>query len=140
MLLNTSGVVRLASDVEIRYTQGGSAIGSFSVVSSDKYKTASGEQKENTCFISVTAFGKLGEICNQYLKKGSKIFISGDLKQDSWTAQDGSKKSKHTITINKMEMLDSKGSGSQQQAPQNTPPPAPNKIPEIDVDDSSIPF
>ncbi len=149
MLLKTQGVVRLATDVTVRYSQSGSAIASFSVVSSEKFKTQSGEQKENTTFIDVTAFGRLGEICNQYIRKGSKIYIDGKIKQEKWTAQDGTNRSKHAITMDSMEMLDSKSDQSQapsngyiqpaQSAPKAAPQPTSN-IPEIDINIDEIPF
>ena len=150
MLLNAQGVVRLATDVEIKYMNDGKPVANFSVVSSEKYKAQSGEQKENACFIQVTVWGRLSEICNQYLHKGSKIFISGKLKQDSWTDQQTqSKRSKHTITLDTMEMLDNKSDGGQaggqgapnagygQHAPQQPAPgqPAPNANTNNNVDD-----
>ena len=112
MLMNVTGVVRLARDVEVRYTQGGSAIANFSVVSSEKYKTQGGEQKEKTTFIDCTAFSRLGEICNQYLRKGSQIFIIGKLSLDQWE-KDGHKRSKHSIVLDKMQMLGTKDDAAQ---------------------------
>jgi len=145
MLLEVNGVVRLARDVEIRYSQSGSAIANFSVVSSKKYKTQSGEQKEETTFIDCTAFSRLAEICNQYLKKGDQVFIRGDLKLDNWTAQDGTKRSKHSINVTSLEMLGGKNETSRnttpQQAPQQPAAQQPTQsVPEIDMDDDSIPF
>jgi len=144
MLLKINGVVRLTRDVEIRYTQSGSAIASFGVASSKKYKTQSGEQKEETTFVDCTAFGRLAEICNQYLHKGSKIYIVGELKLDQWTAQDGTKRSKHSITIESMEMLDGNSGGNEATVKQNQQnntdaQNATPQIPEIDIDDE-IPF
>ena len=144
MLLKIQGVVRLASDVEIKYTQSGSAIANFSIVSSNKYKTQSGEQKEDTCFIEATAFGRLAEICNQYLRKGSQIKIDGELKQDTWE-KDGQKRSKHTVTIREMEMLGSKSEGQnsalaqQNKSYETYVKPDVQKVPDIDVDEE-LPF
>ena len=146
MLPRVNGVVRLAKDVEIKYSQSGSAIGNFSVVSSEKYKAQSGEQKENTTFIDVVAFGRQAEICNQYLRKGSKIYIDGKLQLEKWTAQDGTNRSKHSIKMDSMEMLDSKSeaqSNDYSQPAPSAPQPTQNQqgaIPTIDVDDSDIPF
>ena len=162
MLASVNGVFRLSQDVELRNTQGGSAIASLSLVNSEKYKTQStGEQKENVCFVNATAFGRTGEVCSQYLRKGSKIYVSGKLKFEQWTAQDGSKRSRHVIHIDSMEMLDQKQDGAQQhnntddpqrhnvagamnrpsrdqqavQKPIHTPP-----VPEIEIDSDKIPF
>ncbi len=159
MLLKVNGVARLTRDVELRYLPSGSAVAKLGFAMSKKYKTQSGEQKEDTCFIDGAVFGKLGEVANQYLKKGSKIYIDGELKLEQWTAQDGTNKSKHTIQINTFEMLDSKQDNQQsnsyqqpqqnqgQQQGYNQNPPVEYqrndnqpKIPEIDIDEDSIPF
>jgi single-strand DNA-binding protein len=121
MLLKTQGVVRIATDIELRYLESGKAVARFSVVSSDKYKTQSGEQKEETCFINCVCWGKLGEILNQYCKKGSQIYIDGKIKQENWTDQNGGKRSKHSITIENMTMLDSQAQQQQYQPPQPQP-------------------
>ena len=142
--MKINGVVRLASDVNLRYSQNGSAIANFSVVSSKKYKTQSGEQKEDTTFIDCTAFSRLSEICNQYLRKGSQVYIIGELKLDQWTDSQGQKRSKHGITVESMQMLGSKDNNAQptQQPSHYARPdqPAQNTPPEIDIDEESIPF
>src|SRR6056300_401911 len=108
MLSKVNGVFRLSQDVEIKYLASGSSLAKVNLVNSTKYKTQSGEQKEESCFIEGTVFGKLAEVANQYLKKGSKIYVDAELKQDTWKAQDGSNRSKHTLKINSFEMLDNK--------------------------------
>jgi len=105
----------LTKDVEIRYTQGGSAIGNTGIAVTKKFKAQNGEQKEKTLFVDLTFFGRSAEIANQYLHKGSKVLIDGELQLDQWTAQDGTKRSKHTVQVQNMQMLDSK---SDNQAPQ----------------------
>jgi len=114
MLSKVNGVFRLSQDVEIKYLPSGSSLAKVNLVNSTKYKTQSGEQKEESCFIEGTVFGKLAEVANQYLKKGSKVYVDAELKQDTWKAQDGSNRSKHTLKINSFEMLDNK---SDNQAP-----------------------
>ena len=99
----------LTRDIEIRYTQSGSAIASTAIATTRKFKSAAGEQKEETLFIDLTFFGRTAEIANQYLKKGSKVLIDGRLKHDLWTAQDGSKRSKHGIAVENLQMLGSRG-------------------------------
>ena len=145
-LLQANGVIRLSSDIELRYTPSGTAIASFSVVSSNKHKTQQGEDREDTCFIQATVFGTRAEILNQYVKKGSKLFIRGELKLDTWTDQQGQKKSKHSIHIKEFEFLDCKESQSAQQgngtnqsssyAQENDITP----MPEIDIGDDTLPF
>ncbi|MDQ7046221.1 MAG: single-stranded DNA-binding protein [Sulfurovum sp.] len=155
----------LTRDIEIRYTQSGAAIGNTAIATSRKFKSATGEQKEEVLFVDLTFFGRTAEIANQYLRKGSKVLVDGRLKLDQWTAQDGSKRSKHSVTVENLQMLGSKdeaapmgGNGYSQQggsnyekpaqssysqpaqpAPQAAPQPTSN-IPEIDINEDEIPF
>jgi len=101
-------VGNLTRDVEIRYSQSGSAIGNVGIATSRKWKTQTGEQKEEILFIDLTFFGRTAEIANQYLRKGSKVLVDGRLVFQQWTAQDGSKRSKHAVTVENLQMLDSK--------------------------------
>jgi len=110
-------VGNLTRDVEIRYSQSGSAIGNVGIATSRKFKTQTGEQKEEILFIDLTFFGRTAEIANQYLRKGSKVLVDGRLVFQQWTAQDGSKRSKHAVTVENLQMLDSKADS---QNPNNT--------------------
>ena len=162
-------VGNLTRDVEVRYSQSGSAIGKVGIATSRKFKSATGEQKEEVMFIDLTFFGRTAEIANQYLRKGSKVLVEGRLILEQWVAQDGSKRSRHSVTVESMKMLDSRADSAQnnqynnnngynaapaqqqpsyqqqqtqQQPVQNTAPSAPQepKIPEIDIDEDEIPF
>lgn len=137
------GVYRLTQDVELRYLPSGSAVAKLKLVNSSKYKSASGEQKEDTCFIDGTIFGKMAEIANQYLIKGSKVFVNAGLKQETWE-KDGQKQSRHTLKIDSFEMLDSKPSDNQGQQSKREPQVVyqETKYPEIDIDEdlTEIPF
>jgi len=154
----------LTRDIEVRYTQSGAAIGNTAIATTRKFKSQTGEQKEEVLFVDITFFGRTAEVANQYLRKGSKILVDGRLKLDQWTAQDGSKRSKHSVTVESMTMLGSKGDNegggyNQAQAPagdtysQPAPssyeapaqPAAPQQnqasnIPEIDINEDEIPF
>ena len=110
-------VGNLTRDVEIRYSQSGSAIGNVGIATSRKWKSATGEQKDEVMFIDLTFFGRTAEIANQYLRKGSKVLVDGRLVFQQWTAQDGSKRSKHAVTVESLQMLDSKADS---QNPNNT--------------------
>jgi single-strand DNA-binding protein len=101
-------VGNLTRDVEIRYSQSGSAIGNVGIATSRKFKAQTGEQREEVMFIDLTFFGRTAEIANQYLRKGSKVLVDGRLVFQQWTAQDGSKRSKHAVTVENLQMLDSK--------------------------------
>lgn len=112
----------LTREIELRYTQGGSAVASTGIATSHKY-TVNGEKKEEVMFVDLTFFGKSGEIANQYLHKGSKVFITGRLKLDQWEDKDtGAKRSKHTVVVDEMKMLDTK---SKEETTSPYTPPAP---------------
>jgi single-strand DNA-binding protein len=101
-------VGNLTRDVEIRYSQSGGAIGNVGIATSRKFKAQTGETREEVMFIDLTFFGRTAEIANQYLRKGSKVLVDGRLVFQQWTAQDGTKRSKHSITVETLKMLDSK--------------------------------
>jgi single-strand DNA-binding protein len=120
-------VGNLTRDIELRYSQGGMGIASTAIATSHKF-TQNGEKREEVCFIDITFFGRSAEVANQYLRKGSKILVEGRLKLDQWVDQNGQKRSKHSVTVATMQMLDSKGDVSQgfnapqQGQPYGTPP------------------
>lgn len=97
----------LTRDVEIRYSQSNLAIAKSAIATSRKF-TVSGEKKEETCFVDITFFGRSAEIAHQYLHKGSKILVEGRLVFEQWTDQSGQKRSKHSVAVDSMQMIDSK--------------------------------
>ncbi len=112
----------LTRDVEIRYTPGGAAVGNTGIAVNRRYKAQTGEQKEEVMFVDITFFGRTAEIANQYLRKGSKVLVDGRLKLEQWTAQDGSKRSKHAVIVENLQMLGSREDAMQQDGGYNTPP------------------
>jgi single-strand DNA-binding protein len=98
-------VGNLTRDIELRYLPSGTAIAKSAIATSHKYKTATGEQKDEVCFLDFNMFGRSAEVANQYLKKGSKVLLDGRLVFEQWVAQDGSKRSRHTLRVNEMKML-----------------------------------
>jgi len=101
-------VGNLTRDVEVRYSQSGSAIGSTGLATNRKWKSQSGEQKEEVMFIDITFFGRTAEIANQYLRKGRRVLVEGRLSFQQWVAQDGTKRSKHEVIVDNMQMLGSR--------------------------------
>lgn len=101
----------LTRDPELRYTPSGSAVCTFGIATNRYYTTSDGEKKEETDFHRLVAWSKLAEICNQFLKKGMKVFISGRLQYREWEGQDGQKRRDAEITIEDMIILSPKGSG-----------------------------
>ena len=153
----------LTRDIEIRYSQGGAAIGNTGIATNRKWKSQTGEQKEEVMFVDLTFFGRTAEVANQYLRKGSKVLVDGRLSLDQWTAQDGTKRSKHAVIVENLHFLpkdkDSANSGdnysnssqsNQQYGNQSTPAPqqqqrteqpqATPEIPTIDINEEEIPF
>ena len=108
-------VGNLTRDIELRYAQSGSAIANTAIATSRKF-TQNGERKEEVCFIDITFFGRSAEVANQYLRRGSKILVEGRIKFDQWVSQDGSKRSKHSVIVETMQMLDSKADAAAQGA------------------------
>ncbi len=128
---------RLGRDPEVRYTQDGRAIANFSVATSEEWKDkGTGEKRERTEWHRCVAFGRLGEICGEYLAKGKQVFVEGRLQTRSWE-KDGVTRYTTEIVAANMQMLDSKGSAggggsySGQEASQGpaTPGPADDDIP-----------
>ena len=102
-------VGNLGRDPETRYAQNGTAVTRFSVATSESWRDkASGEQQERTEWHNVVCFARLGEIAGEYLRKGSKVYIEGQLRTSSWEA-DGQKKYRTEINAREMQMLDSRG-------------------------------
>jgi single-strand DNA-binding protein len=113
-------VGNLTRDIELRYSQSGMGIANTAIATSRKF-TSNGEKKEEVCFVDITFFARSAEIANQYLRKGSKILVEGRLNFDQWVDQNGQKRSKHSVVVETMQMLDSKGDnqgGGNFQAPQ----------------------
>ena len=99
----------LGRDPEMRYTPSGQAVTSFSVASSRRYRTSDGEQREETEWFNVSAFGRLSEICNQYLTRGQQVYVEGRLRGRSYTDRDGQPRYSLDIMLTEMQMLGRRG-------------------------------
>jgi single-strand DNA-binding protein len=141
--LNRAMVIgRLGRDPEIRYTQDGRAVANFTVATSIKWRDKqSGDMKERTEWHRIVAFGKLGEICGEYLSKGKQVFIEGRLRTRSWE-KDGVTRYTTEIEATNMQMLGARdnadtGRTAASQVPdQGYPEPTYSG----DVQDDDIPF
>ncbi|MTI88674.1 MAG: single-stranded DNA-binding protein [Balneolaceae bacterium] len=101
---------RLGQDPEVRYTQSNTAVATLSIATSERYKDSNGEYQERTEWHRVVAWGRLAEICQQYLKKGSQVYIEGPIQTRKWEDKEGQKRYTTEIKALQMTMLDSKGS------------------------------
>jgi len=105
-------VGNVGRDPEMRYTPSGQAVTSFSVATNRQYTNNNGEAVKETIWFRVSAWGKTGEICNQYLKKGSKVLVEGRLTADPatggprvWTGQDGSPRASFEVSAGTVRFL-----------------------------------
>lgn len=105
--LNKAMIIgRLGADPEVRYTQNDTALARMSVATSDRYKDSNGEWVETTEWHRIVAWGRLAEICQQYLKKGSQVYFEGPIQTRSWEDKDGQKQYSTEIKAMVMQMLD----------------------------------
>ena len=93
----------LGADPEMRYTANGDPVTSFRVAASRRYRTRDGEDREETEWFRVSAWGRLAEVANQYLAKGSGVFVEGRFSTSRWTGQDGMERT--TSEINATEVI-----------------------------------
>jgi len=108
-------VGNVGNDPEVRYMPNGNAVANISVATSDTWKDRNtGDQQERTEWHRVVFFNRLAEIVEQYVKKGSKLYLEGRLQTRSWE-QDGVKRYSTEIVANEMQMLDSRGGGNANQ-------------------------
>ena len=101
----------LGRDPEMRYLPSGSAVANLAIATTDKYKDKSGQMVESTEWHRVSFFDRIAEVCGQYLKKGSQVYIEGSLKTRKYTDKDGVEKYATEIRGDRMQMLGSKGGG-----------------------------
>jgi single-strand DNA-binding protein len=103
-------VGRLGKDPELRSIPSGTSVAKFSLATDERFTDKSGEKQERTEWHNVVAWGKLAEICGQYLRKGKLVYIEGSIRTDSWDDKEtGVKKYRTEIIANTMQMLDKKG-------------------------------
>jgi single-strand DNA-binding protein len=95
----------LTRDPQLSYTPNQTAVVDFGLAVNRRWTGKDGQAKEEVCFVDCRAFGKPAETINKYLSKGRAVFVEGRLTLDSWTAQDGTKRSKHRVTVENFQFL-----------------------------------
>ncbi len=104
----------ITRDIEVRYTQGGAAVASTCMAINERYRTAQGEDREETCFVDLVVWGKQAETLKQYVKKGDPLFVEGRLKLESWQDKaTGANRSKHSVTVNNFQFMPRTGQPAQ---------------------------
>ena len=124
----------LGADPEIKYTQAGSPVANLSIATSERWKDkTTGEQKEQVEWHRVVIFGRLAEIAEQYLKKGSKIFVEGKLQTRDWEDSEGKKRYTTEVIAREMTMLDSRGDSDAGSQANSSKPKQDNDKSEEDI-------
>ena len=126
-------VGNLGQNPEMRFTQGGQAVANMRLATTERYTDKSGQKQEQTEWHTVVAFGRLAEICGQYLTKGRQIYVEGRLRTRQWQDQQGQKRYSTEVVASQMVFLDSGKGGSGHAAEQ---PPVPGTM----GFDDAVPF
>ncbi len=108
----------LTRDPELRYVPSGTAVANFSVAVNRTYKDSSGEKKEDVSFIRVVVWGKMAEVCGEYLAKGRAVLVEGRLKSRSWEDQDGQKRSALDVVATNVQFIGSRDRRQEAVSPQ----------------------
>lgn len=95
----------LTRDPELRYTPNGTAVASFGLATTRKYRAQSGEQQEETCFVEVEVWARRAEVMSEYLSKGRPVFIEGRLRLDTWETPQGDKRSRMKVVVENFQFL-----------------------------------
>jgi single-strand DNA-binding protein len=128
-------VGNLGAEPEVRYTPSGKAVASFNVATREQWTGKDGEKSEKTEWHRIVAWARLGEICGEYLHKGSQVYIEGRLQTRTWEDRDGNKRSTTEIVAQTMQMLGSPGArgGSVKTREEGFPDEEPVSIPDDDI-------
>ena len=126
-------VGNLGNDPELRHTQSGTPVASFSVATTRRWKGQDGQQQEETEWHRIVAWQRLAEICNEYLHKGSKVYVEGRLQTRKWQDQSGNDRYTTEIVAQDVQFLTPRGEGGGRSEP-------PQQEPAFADNDSEVPF
>lgn len=137
----------LTKDPEIRYTPSGKAVGDLRMAINRRFKTADGQERDETCFVAIVVWGRQAETCGEYLRKGSPIMVEGRLQYEEWE-KDGKKNNRLRVVAERVQFMggaksgdvkDSHGSeGSKRGGDAGVPEEVPNEGGPVDED--NLPF
>ncbi len=140
---------RLGRDPDLKYTPSGAPVANFSLATDETYKDRNGEQQSRTEWHRIVAWGKLAEICGEYLTKGKQVYVEGSIRSREYEDKSGNKRTVHEIVARQMTMLGSRadtervptdrpaGERAPSERAASAPPEAP---PEPEITDEDIPF
>jgi len=123
---------KLGKDVDVKFTASGVAVANFSLATSEKFKNKAGETEERTEWHNIQMWSKLAEICGEYLKKGSSVYIEGRIQTRKWQDKDGNDRYTTEIVGERMQMLGGKS--------QSSSAPAGEPAHQSVADEDDIPF
>lgn len=123
----------LGRDPEIRYTTSGQAVANFTLATTEKYTNREGERQENTEWHRIVAWGRLAEICGEYLTKGRMVYIEGSIRTRSWEDKEGNTRYTTEIVARNMQMLGGQGGRTDAPSSQDERMPA-----DFDIEDDSF--
>ena len=103
----------LTRDPQLKYLPNNTAVCEFGLAVNHRWRDRDGNQREEVCFVDLAAFGRQGEVINQYMSKGRPMLVEGRLKYDTWTGQDGQKRSKHSIVVDNFQFVGPREGGGQ---------------------------
>jgi single-strand DNA-binding protein len=128
-------VGNLGTDPELRYTPSGKAVANFSLATNEQWTNKDGEKEERTEWHRIVAWGRLGEICGEYLSKGSQVYIEGRIQTRPWEDRDGNKRYTTEIIAQTMQMLGgiSRKEGEASSPEERHPVEEPISIPDDDI-------
>ena len=123
----------LGRDPEIRYTTSGQAVANFTLATTEKYTNKAGDKQEDTEWHRIVAWGRLAEICGEYLTKGRMVYIEGSIRTRSWEDKEGNTKWTTEIIARNMQMLGGQGTRSESSSTTDEKIPA-----DFDIEDDSF--
>jgi single-strand DNA-binding protein len=138
----------LTRDPEVRYAPSGKAVGEMRMAMNRRYKTSTGEERDETCYVNVVVWGRQAETCGQYLTKGSPVFVEGRLQYEEWE-KDGQKNNRLRVVADRVQFMSAprraEFSDGGEAVPAEPPPPRPaandtNDAPPEGGDADNLPF
>jgi single-strand DNA-binding protein len=102
----------MTRDPQLKYLPNNMAVCEFGLAVNHRWRDKDGNQREDVCFVDLSAFGRQGEVINQYMSKGKPILVEGRLKYDTWTGQDGQKRSKHSVVVETFQFVGAREGGA----------------------------
>ena len=130
----------LGRDPELRYVASGNPVANFTLATSENYKDKSGAKQTRTVWHNIVVWGKLAEVCNQYLKKGSQVYLEGRIDNRSYDDKDGNKRYMTEIVAQRVRFLGGGGAGRTAAVGEVALPPLPDEMPGGPATDDDIPF